>query len=100
MALKIINYFDNTMLFWSILFVSKFKRTIHFIKTKRDRVFVLAPKYIFSLTRTFLLFQIFVPLSLIFNRTKVLVSISLLKIFKKESKKIVTNKKAADQLTF
>ena len=49
----------------------------------------------------FYYFPIFVPLSLIFNRTKVLVSISLLKIFKKESKKIVTNKqKAADQFTF
>ena len=71
-------------------------------------IYILVQDYICILLNTysnwqlhFYYFPIFVPLSLIFNRTKVLVSISLIKNFKRESKKIVTNKqKAADQFTF
>ena len=71
-------------------------------------IYILVQDYICILPNTFsnwqlhfYYFPIFAPLSLIFNRTKVLVSISLIKNFKRESKKLLQiNKKAADQFTF
>ena len=60
----------------------------------------MASKYKFASLEVFYYFPIFVPLSLIFNRTKAFSFDFIDKNLKRESKKIVTNKKAADQFTF